>query len=96
MKNQIIFKKGQKVVITYGNNASDFNRTKKWSLLGPYCLPYWEDTVFTIEGTVKLITLKFSPRVYGAYLLKYRGVRVGYVYNTGILPAPQVSYQIKN
>ena len=85
MKNQIIFKKGQKVTIARnGCNPSSFNSNQAWDFLGVYSVEDYFDKVFEIEGTVQLISFTFSPEVYGAYLLKYEGVNVGYVYNTGI------------
>jgi len=84
MTNQIIFKKGQKVTITNGMNASDFNMNQTWSIMSAYNVEEWFKKEFTIEGTVKLITFTHSPEVYGAYLLQHNGVNVGYIYNTGI------------
>jgi hypothetical protein len=75
------FKKGQKVTIVNGGNASDFNRGEL-NIIGAYAYLFDEETVFEIEGTVKLITFDHSKGVYGAYLLKKDGVNVGYVYNT--------------
>ena len=86
MKNQVIFKKGQKVTITNGQNASDFNGNQDWSLLSAYVVKDWFKKEFEIEGTVKLIAFKHSPEVYGAYLLKHEGRNIGYIYNTGIIP----------
>lgn len=84
MKQQVIFKKGQKVLITGRMNATDFNIHESWSIMGAYSIEDWFKKEFEIEGTIKLITFTESPDVYGAYLLKYKGVNVGYVYNTGI------------
>lgn len=84
MKQQVIFKKGQKVIITEGNNASDFNTNKPWSIMGAYSIENWHEKEFEIEGTVKLFSFSHNKRVYGAYLLKCQGVNVGYIYNTGI------------
>ena len=84
MKNQIIFKKGQAVKIKGHMNASDFNMGGEWSCLGAYQIKDWQIKEFEIEGTVKLITFKHSPEVYGAYLLKHNAINVGYVYNCGI------------
>jgi hypothetical protein len=75
------FKKGQKVTRVNGGNASDFNRGEL-NIIGAYAYLFDEETVFEIEGTVKLITFDHSKGVYGAYLLKKDGVNVGYVYNT--------------
>ena len=86
MKKQIIFKKGQKVMIKDRYNASDFNIRETWSIMSAYSIKGWEDKIFEIEGTVKLITFDHNPRIYGAYLLTLRGVKVGYIYNVGIRP----------
>jgi hypothetical protein len=75
------FKKGQKVTRVNGGNASDFNRGEL-NIMGASAYLFDEETVFEIEGTVKLITFDHSKGVYGAYLLKKDGVNVGYVYNT--------------
>lgn len=79
MKKQVIFKKGQIVNIKHGANASYFNDG-----LSAYVIKDWWLKEFEIEGTVKLITFEHNPEVYGAYLLKYNGKNIGYVYNTGI------------
>jgi hypothetical protein len=84
MEKHVVFKKGQKVKITRGMNASNFNTKQEWSILGAYSLEDWESKEFEIEGTVKLITFSHSPSIYGAYLLLYKGVKIGYTYNIGI------------
>lgn len=84
MENQIIFRKGQKVSVEQHMNASDFNITREWSAMGVYSIDDCYNKVFEIEGTVKLITFKDIPEVYGAYLLTLDGKKVGYIYNCGI------------
>ena len=76
-----IFKKGQKVTRRKYSNASNFNRGEL-DILGASAACYNEETVFEIEGTVKLITSDLNKEVYGAYLLSKDGVNIGYVYNT--------------
>lgn len=80
----VVFSKGQKVKISNGQNASDFNGGQKWNIMSAYSIKDWFNKEFEIEGTIKLITFRHSPSVYGAYLLKYEGENVGYIYNTGI------------
>jgi hypothetical protein len=78
-----VFKKGQLVTRRSGGNASGFN-TEELGILGASSLQYDNETIFEIEGTVKLITFDHNPRIYGAYLLKRGDKNVGYVYNTYI------------
>jgi len=65
------------------HNASDFN-IGKLNILGIYSIDNWEDKIFKIEGTVKLITFKHTDEIFGAYLLKLDGKKIGYVYNNAI------------
>jgi hypothetical protein len=76
-----ILKKGQTVTRRRGGNATSFN-TGELYLVGASADYYNDETVFEIEGTIKLVTFSFSKDVYGAYLLSKDGVNVGYVYNT--------------
>lgn len=87
-----VFKKGQKVRRRQGGNATNFN-TGELDIMGASNDKYDKETVFEIEGTIKLITFSFSKNVYGAYLLSKDGVNVGYVYNTYLIKAktPKVS-----
>lgn len=78
-----LFKKGQKVKRASGGNAVDLNVTPL-NMLGTFQKDWGVETVFEIEGTVKLATFIHTPNIYGAYLLKKDGVDVGYVYNTYI------------
>jgi hypothetical protein len=78
-----VFKKGQLVTRKDGNNASDFNKGQL-DIMGASASKYNEQTVFEVEGTVKLITFDHDKEIYGAYLLKKDGVNVGYVYNTAL------------
>jgi hypothetical protein len=77
-----IFKKGDLVQVKVGgHNASDFNKDGL-DVMGIYkdrdkC----HENIYTIEGTLKLITFDHSPSTYGAYLLSLNGVPQGYVYN---------------
>jgi hypothetical protein len=85
MKTEITFRKGQKVTVRKMQNASDFNNDGL-PIYGVYSIDNWSDTVFTIEGTIKLIKFSHSDSVFCAYLLSYKGNPIGYVYNTGIIP----------
>jgi len=84
-----IFKKGQKVTRGCGSNASQFN-TGELDFMGALSPRYDEETVFEIEGTVKLITFKHNKKIYGAYLLKKGGNNIGYVYNNHLIKAETV------
>ena len=75
-----ILKKGQTVTRKSGGNATDFNGGKL-DFMGAFADKYNEETVFEIEGTVKLITFDHCKETCCAYLLKKDGVNVGYVYN---------------
>ncbi len=84
MKNEL-FKIGQKVrVIGSGFNCSEFSYIEGFSEYGVYSKRDWKNTLFQIEGTVKLIEFDSSPNIYCAYLLSYEGENIGYVYNTGL------------
>ena len=84
-----IFKKGQKVTRWRGSNASIFN-TGELDLIGALAPQYDDETVFEIEGTVKLITFDHNKKIYGAYLLKKGGNNIGYVYNNHLIKAETV------
>ena len=90
-----ILKKGQTVTRKSGGNATDFNRGEL-DPMGAFASCYNEETVFEIEGTVKLITFDHSKEVYGAYLLKRNGVNIGYVYNDDLTLVKEVSKVVSN
>lgn len=79
-----VFKKGDKVKISDGCNASDFNHIHSLPCLGVYNSNSWKDDVYEIHGELQLITFNHNPKVYGAYLLTLNGDKIGYVYNTAI------------
>ena len=58
--------------------------------MGALADQYDEETVFEIEGTVKLITFSHNKKFYGAYLLKKGGNNIGYVYNNHLIKAETV------
>ena len=90
-----VFKENQTVTRKEGNNASSFNRGEL-DPMGASASCYNEETVFQIEGTVKLITFEHSKEVYGAYLLKRNGVNIGYVYNDALTLVKEVSKVVSN
>ena len=80
-----LFTKGQNVkVIGSGFNCPKFNAVDGTNSLGIYSIKDWKNTLFQIEGTVKLIEFVSNPNIYCAYLLSYEGENIGYVYNTGL------------
>ena len=80
-----LFTKGQNVkVIGSGFNCLKFNVVDRTNSLGIYSIKDWKNTLFQIEGTVKLIEFDSNPNIYCAYLLSYEGENIGYVYNTGL------------
>lgn len=80
-----MFKEGQKVKIKKGGfNASLVNQKNDKPLRGAYEVKDPHNTVFTIEGTVKLASFKHNPKIQCAYLLQHEGESVGYVYDIGL------------
>ena len=90
-----VFKKNQTVTRKDDNNASDFNKGEL-DIMGAFASCYNEETVFQIEGTVKLITFEYSKETYGAYLLKRKGVNIGYVYNDALTLVEETSKVVSN
>ena len=87
-----VFKKNQTVTRKSGGNATDFN-IGELDIMGTSASRYNKETVFEIEGTIKLITFDHSKETYCAYLLSKNGVNVGYVYNTYLTKAKYTEKQ---
>ena len=80
-----MFKERQTVKVKEGRfNASVINQKEGYHFRGVYELENPHKTVFTIEGTVKLVSFEHNSKIKCAYLLQHKGKSIGYVYDYGL------------
>lgn len=76
---EIKFRKGDRVAVIFSNTNDSTNSGRIGNSLGVYSLSNWKDKIFEIEGEIQMrYENDFS------YLLTIDGVKIGYVYGSGL------------